>query len=165
MAPLFHRAAIIIRRGPVSETTYLAAHTQNHVSIEWGRKSVTTVVLDDHDFLLKASHFGDLAAFRAIFSHIFTARAQKRPFMSFRWKFWHRHTIPRSWFLYTERYFGDLKCLLLIFAGDKLNIRHILTSDLVGLLTQKMCHVFCLWPWKCPPSLKLIWPSVAGYEL
>jgi len=57
--------------GPVSETTYLAAHAQNHVSIEWGRKSVTTIVLDDHDFLLKASHFGDfqhLGQFLAIFS-------------------------------------------------------------------------------------------------
>jgi len=30
------------------------------------RKSVTTIVLGDHDFLSRVSNFGDLAAFRAI---------------------------------------------------------------------------------------------------
>ena len=34
--------------------------------------------------------------------------------------------------------------LLLIFALDKLNVRHISTSDLVGLLTQKVGDVFLL---------------------
>jgi len=30
-----------------------------------------------------------LATFTTNFSHIFTAHAQKRLFMSFRWNFWH----------------------------------------------------------------------------
>jgi len=44
---------------------------------------------------------------------------------------------------------------LLIFALDKLNVRHISTSGLVDLLTYKMCHVMRTSRWKFPPSLKL----------
>ena len=47
----------------------------------------------DHDFPLTSSNFGNLTAFRAIFSYIFTAHAQERPFMNFRFKFWHHHSI------------------------------------------------------------------------
>jgi len=36
-------------------------------------------------------------------------RVQKRLFMSFQWKFGHRHSILWPWFLYRERYYGDLK--------------------------------------------------------
>jgi len=43
-------------------------HAQSHVSIERYRKSFATVVLGDHDFPLTASNFGNLTAFRAIFS-------------------------------------------------------------------------------------------------
>jgi len=77
--------------------------------------SVTTIVLDDHDFLLRASNFGYLAPFMAIwhlycdFSYIFTAHAQKRLYVSFRLKFLYRHPIPWPRFPYGERYFGDLK--------------------------------------------------------
>ena len=60
------------------KTTYLSAHAQNHVSLERCRKSFTTVVLGDHDFPFMASNFGNLTAFRVIFSHIFPAHAQKR---------------------------------------------------------------------------------------
>jgi len=73
--------------GPVLKITQLSAHVQNHVSIERCRKSFTTIVLGDHDFLLIVSDFGNLTAFRAIFSHIFTAHAHKRLFMNFRLKF------------------------------------------------------------------------------
>ena len=73
--------------GPVLKITQLCAHAQNQVSIERYRKSFTTIVLGDHDFLLIASNFGNLTAFTAIFSHIFTAHAQKRLFMNFRLKF------------------------------------------------------------------------------
>jgi len=75
--------------GPVLKITQLSAHAQNYVSIERCRKSFTTVVVGDHDFPLIASNFGNLTAFRAIFSHIFifTAHAQKRIFMNFRLKF------------------------------------------------------------------------------
>jgi len=40
-----------------------------------------------HDIPLTGSNFGNLTAFRAIFSHIFTAHAQEQPFMNFRLKF------------------------------------------------------------------------------
>ena len=42
----------------------------------------------------------------AIFSHIFTAH-QERPFMNFRLKLWHHHSIPWSRFSYRALYFGD----------------------------------------------------------
>ena len=74
--------------GPVlKKITQLSAHVQNHVSLERCRKSFTTIVLVDHDFPLTTSNFGILTAFTAIFSHIFTAHAQKRLFINFRLKF------------------------------------------------------------------------------
>jgi len=73
--------------GPVLRITQLSARVQNHVSIERCRKSFTTIVLGDLDFPLTASNFGNLTAFTAIFSHIFTAHAQKRLFMNFWLKF------------------------------------------------------------------------------
>jgi len=53
--------------GPVLKITQLSAHAQNQVSVERCRKSFTTIVLGDHDFLLIASNFRNLAAFRAFF--------------------------------------------------------------------------------------------------
>jgi len=47
----------------------------------------TMIFLGDHDIPSIGSNFGNLTAFRAIFSHIFTAHAQQRPFMNFRLKF------------------------------------------------------------------------------
>ena len=73
--------------GPVLKTTQLSAHAQNHASPERCRKSFTMIFLGDHDMPLTGSNFGNLTAFRAIFSHIFTAHAQERPFMNFRLKF------------------------------------------------------------------------------
>jgi len=55
-----------------------------------------------------SSIFGNLAAFRASFSHIFNAHLQKQLFMSFRRTFWHRNSILWPQFPYRERYFGDL---------------------------------------------------------
>ena len=69
--------------GPVLKTTQLSARAQNHTS----RTSFTMIFLDDHDIPLTGSNFGNLTAFRAIFSHIFTAHAQERSFMNFRLKF------------------------------------------------------------------------------
>ena len=73
--------------GPVLKTTQLSARAQNHASPERCRKSFTMIFLGDHDIQLTGSNFGNLTAFRAIFSHIFTAHAQERPFMNFRLKF------------------------------------------------------------------------------
>jgi len=69
--------------GPVLKITQLSSHAQNHVSIEHCRKSFTTIVFGDLDFPLTALNFGNLTAFTANFSHIFTAHAQKQLFMNF----------------------------------------------------------------------------------
>jgi len=73
--------------GPVLKTTQLSAHAQNHARSERCCKSFTIIFLGDHDFPLTGSNFGNLTAFRAISSHIFTTHAQERPFMNFRLKF------------------------------------------------------------------------------
>ena len=73
--------------GPVLKTTQLSARAQNHASLERCRKSFTIIFLGDRDFPLTSSNLGNLTAFRAIFSHIFTAHAQEQPFMNFRLKF------------------------------------------------------------------------------
>ena len=71
------------------KTTQLSAHAQNHASSERCRKSFTMIFLGDYDIPLTGSNFGNLTAFRATFSHIFTAHAQEpahaqeRPFMNF----------------------------------------------------------------------------------
>jgi len=117
--------------GPVSKTTQLSAHAQNHLSLEHCCKSFTTAIPSDHDFLLTASNFGNLTALRATFGHIFTAHAQKQLFMNFQLKFWHHHSISWPRFPYGARYFVDLRT----FALDKLNVRHISTSGLVDPLT------------------------------
>ena len=73
--------------GSVLNTKQLSAHAQNHASSERCRKSFTMIVLGDHDIQLTGSNLGNLTAFRAIFSHIFTAHAQERQLMNFRLKF------------------------------------------------------------------------------
>jgi len=70
--------------GPVLKTTQLSAHAQNHASRERCRKSFTMIFLGDHN---NRFDFGNLTAFRAIFSHIFTAHAQERQLLNFRLKF------------------------------------------------------------------------------
>jgi len=42
------------------------------------------VVLSDDDFLLSSSNFGNFLTVVTIFSHIYTAHAQKQLFMNFR---------------------------------------------------------------------------------
>jgi len=73
------------------------------------------IFLRDQDFPLTGSNFGNLTAFRAIFSHIFTAHVQERPFMNFPLKFWHHHSIPWSRFPYRTRYFGDKRTFSIDF--------------------------------------------------
>ena len=70
--------------GPVLKTTQLSVRAPNHASPERCRKSFTMIFLGDHDILLTGSNFGNLTVFMAIFSHIFTAHAQERPFVKFR---------------------------------------------------------------------------------
>jgi len=62
--------------GPVLKITQLSAHAQNHVSIERCRKPFTTIALGDHDFLLIASNFGNLTAFRAFLAIFHCACAE-----------------------------------------------------------------------------------------
>jgi len=57
--------------GPVLKSTQLSAHSQNHGSIERCRKSFTTIVLGNHDFLLTLRVFAigqHLRQFLATFS-------------------------------------------------------------------------------------------------
>jgi len=70
--------------GPALKTTQFSAQAQNHANRERCSKSFTIIFLGDHDIPLTGSNFVNLTALRAIFSHIFTAHAQKRPFMNFR---------------------------------------------------------------------------------
>jgi len=101
--------------GPVLKITQLSAHAQNHVSIERCRKSFTTIDLRDHDFPWIESNFGNLTPFRATFSHIFSAHAQKCLLMNFRLRFWHHHSIPWPRVLYRARYFRDLRTVAVDF--------------------------------------------------
>ena len=71
--------------GPVLQTTKLSAHAQNQASPERCRNS--TMIFTATTIPLTGSNFGNLTAFRAIFSHIFTAHAQEWPFTNFRLKF------------------------------------------------------------------------------
>ena len=73
--------------GPVLKSTQISARVQNHASPERCRKSFTMIFLSDLDIPLTGSNFGNLTTFRAIFSHIFTAHAQERPFVNFWLKF------------------------------------------------------------------------------
>jgi len=80
----------VIKMELTGKTVYgpaLKATQQNHASPERCRKSFTMIFLGDHDIPLTGSNFGNLTAFRTIFSHIFTEHAQERPFMKFRLKF------------------------------------------------------------------------------
>jgi len=69
----------------VLKRTQLFMCAQNHAIPEGCRKSF--IFLGDHDFQLTGSNFGNLIAFRAIFSHIVTVHAQERPTANFRLKF------------------------------------------------------------------------------
>jgi len=80
--------------GPVLRTTQLSVRAQNHARPERCRKSFAIIFLGDHDLPLTGSNFGNVTAFSAIFSHIFTSHAHERPFMNFRLKLCHHHSIP-----------------------------------------------------------------------
>jgi len=54
--------------GPVLKTTQLSARAQKYASPERCRKSFTMIFLGDHYIPLTGSNFGNLTAFRAIFS-------------------------------------------------------------------------------------------------
>ena len=93
------------------------------------------IFLGDHDIPLIGSNFCNLTAFRAIFSHIFTAHAQERPFMNFRLSSDITIRFIDPDFLTGHAISAIRGRFLLIFALDKLNVRHISTTALVDLLT------------------------------
>jgi len=66
--------------GPVLKITQRSAHAQNDVSVQRCRKSFTTIVLGDNDFLLNGSNFGNLTAFRAILG-IFSLRMRRNGYL------------------------------------------------------------------------------------
>jgi len=61
----------------------LSAHARNHVSCEWCLDVLPVIILSVIYFTLMTSNYGNLAALRAIFRHIFIARVQKWLFLSF----------------------------------------------------------------------------------
>ena len=147
--------------GPVLKTTQLSAHAQNHASPERCRKSFTMIFLGDHDIPLTGSNFGNLTAFRAIFSYIFTAHAQKQLFRNFQSKIWRWRSIPWPWFPYRARYFRDLRTFSVDFCIEQVEC-------------PPYFYFRCSWPTdrervlrdatsrrKLLPRLKLIRPSVA----
>jgi len=63
--------------GPVLKTTQLstcACAKSRHACPERCRKSFTMIFLGDHDIPLTGSNFGNLIAFRAIFSQLHSTR-------------------------------------------------------------------------------------------
>jgi len=94
-----------------------------HHRYRWARFPVNRFKFGQFDSIL-----GQLLA-------IFSPRAQKQLFMNIRVTLWHHRSIPWPRFL-TEH---DISAIWwrfrLILTLDKLNVRHISTSDLVDLLT------------------------------
>ena len=66
------------------KTTQLSARRKITPARNIAVNLLTIIFPGYHDFPLTGSNFGNLIAFRAIFSHIFTAHAQERPLMNFR---------------------------------------------------------------------------------
>ena len=95
----------------------------------------------DHDFPLTGSDFGNLTAFRAIFSHIFTAHAQERPLMNY---------------FGDTRTFSDDFCIGYAECPPYLYFRSSWPTDLQSVSRAHASR------WQFPPSLKLIRPSDAS---
>ena len=77
------------------------------ICLRW-HKCLNAVVLADVDLPYWTSKVEHIAAFKAIFSNICTAHAQKRLFMNSRCKFRHRRSIRRPRFPVRMQNFGDL---------------------------------------------------------
>ena len=78
--------------------------------ITWSVKGALNVLLQSFSFSLQywTSKVEHIVSFRALFSNICTAHAQKRLFMNFRYKFRHRRSIRRPRFPGRVQNFGDL---------------------------------------------------------
>jgi len=77
-------------------------------SVKVALKCLIAVVLVDDDLPYWTSKVEHLVAFTAMFSNICTAHAQRRLFMNFRCKFWHRRSIHRPRFPVRVQNFSDL---------------------------------------------------------
>ena len=62
------------------------------------------------------------------FLAIFSLCMPRNGYMNFQLKFWHQHLLPWPRFPFRARYLAIWGRFLLIFALDKLNVRHISTS-------------------------------------
>ena len=76
-------AKTVYGHGPVLKITQLSAHAQTTSALN---VAVNLLPPSFSATTITGSNFGNLTAFRAIFSRIFTALAQKRLFMNFRLK-------------------------------------------------------------------------------
>jgi len=136
MAPRLRQMELSTERvyGPVLKTTQLSAHAQNHGSLYVAVNllppsfSATTISLNRFKFWQFDSIYGN-------FSHIFTAHAQKRLSMNFRSNSDITIRFRDPDFLMGHDISPIQGHFLLIFALDKLNVRHISTFGLVDLLT------------------------------
>jgi len=68
----------------------------NAITCTSGPNSVVTVILNDIDFIIKGWKFLRFDKVLDNFSHIFTAHAQKQPFLSLRLQYYFDNTIGFS---------------------------------------------------------------------
>ena len=125
----------------VKSRRWVCAHARNHVICQSCPKCLIAVVLVDVDLPYWTSNVEHVVAFTVIFSNICTARAQKRLFMNFS-----VNLDIAIWFADPDfllectkfQRFGDVSRWFFWFY--MLNVRHISTSGLFELLTQKVHH-------------------------
>jgi len=119
---------------PVLKDVWVSAHARNHVICQRYHKCPIAVVFVDVDLPYWALKVEHIAAFTAIFSNICTAHAQKRLFMNYRCKLWHRRSIHRPRFPSRVQNFGDL---------------------------AKLSVEFCILCVECPPYFyfRFVWPT------
>jgi len=123
--------------GPVLKNVWVSAHARNHVICLRYPKCPIAVVLAVVDLPYWSSKVQHIAAVTVIFSNICTAHAQKRLFMNFRCKFWHRRSIPRPRFPVRVQNFGHL-----------------------ATFSVKFCILYV----ECPPYFyfRFVWPTNLG---
>jgi len=94
------------------------------------------------------------------YEHIFTAHVQKRLFMNFRSKIWHRYSLRRHRFPIRQMHFhyrvtftGYIRCFCATTSHD-------LVTLTFALLTLRECHVQCYSYLTHIPIFIILWLSV-----
>jgi len=125
-------------------------------SVKVALKCLIAVVLVDVDLPYWTSKVEHSVTFMAIFSNICTAHAQKRIFINFRCKFWHRRSICRPRFPIRVQNFSDLAtfsvdfCILYAKYTPYFYFRFVLTYRPTKYTTRVDPHVdnsHQVWSW------------------